>query len=46
VSATAGDQWKSIPFDDSGWQRAVKKPYPYTVDRPDFLTGRASWIEQ
>jgi hexosaminidase len=46
VSPTTGDQWKAISFDDSTWRRAVTKPYPYTVDRPDFLTGRASWIEQ
>jgi hexosaminidase len=46
VSAAADDQWKAISFDDSSWQHAVTKLYPYTVDRPDFLTGRASWIEQ
>lgn len=46
VSASAGSQWKSVSFDDSSWQNAVVKLYPYAVDRPDFATGRASWIEQ
>jgi hexosaminidase len=46
VSASAGPQWKSISFDDSSWKHAISKTYPYSVDRPDFTTGRASWIEQ
>jgi hypothetical protein len=46
VSAMVGPQWKSISFDDSSWQHAIIRSYPYTVDRPDFVTGRPSWIEQ
>ena len=46
VSASVGSGWKNISFDDSLWQGAVVKQYPYTVDRPEFATGRASWIEQ
>jgi len=46
VSASVGSQWKNVSFDDSSWQNAVVKPYPYAVDRPDFATGRPSWIEQ
>ncbi len=46
VSASVGSLWKSVSFNDSSWQSAVVKQYPYTVDRPDFATGRASWIEQ
>ncbi|MCX6134895.1 MAG: family 20 glycosylhydrolase [Ignavibacteriales bacterium] len=46
VSASVGSQWKTVSFDDSLWPHAVVKPYPYAVDRPDFATGRASWIEQ
>jgi hexosaminidase len=46
VSPSAGPQWSTVSFDDSLWQNAVTKTYPYAVDRPDFPTGRASWIEQ
>ena len=46
VSASVGSQLKNVSFDDSSWQNAVVKPYPYAVDRPDFATGRPSWIEQ
>ena len=46
VSASIGFQWKNVSFDDSLWRNAVVKAYPYAVDRPDFVTGRASWIEQ
>jgi hexosaminidase len=46
VSASIGPQWTSVSFDDSSWPHAVAKPYPYSIDRPDFATGRPSWIEQ
>ena len=46
TTATPPGTWKNTEFDDKSWNRAVVKQYPYSVDRPNFATGRASWIEQ
>lgn len=46
VTTAPGSSWKDPSFDDSRWDHAVVKQYPYPVDRPDFKTNRLSWIEQ
>ena len=46
VAAAAGPGWDAVSFGDSRWNHVIVKPYPYTVVRPDFATGRLSWIEQ
>ena len=46
VSQHPGAGWRSVEFDDHGWRGAAAKPYPFPVIRPNFDTGRVSWIEQ
>ncbi|HTR81343.1 MAG TPA: glycoside hydrolase family 20 zincin-like fold domain-containing protein [Bacteroidota bacterium] len=38
--------WMAVSFDDSSWPNAMTKVYPYTIIRPNFATGRSSWIER
>jgi hypothetical protein len=38
--------WTGDSVDNTGWRHAGVKAYPYTVVRPDFESGRSSWIEQ
>jgi hexosaminidase len=45
VSDAATGAWQGASFDDSHWTNSVTKPYPYTIVRPDFASGRNSWIE-
>jgi hypothetical protein len=33
-------------FNDSSWLTAVPKIFPFTVVRPNFATGRSSWMER
>jgi hexosaminidase len=46
VSSQPGDGWRSRTFDDRGWLNAGSKPYPFLVIRPNFDSGRLSWIER
>lgn len=46
VSATPADNWTSLTFADSSWTHAIMKAYPSTIVRPNFATGRSSWIER
>ena len=46
VSDKPAGGWENAGFDDSRWARPIIISYPYTIVRPDFATGRASWIEQ
>jgi hypothetical protein len=46
VSHAIVPQWTEPSFDDSHWKTPRVKQYQYTVVRPDFTTGRTSWIEQ
>jgi hexosaminidase len=46
VSDRSADHWQSPDFNDRGWMAAEAKPYPNPVIRPDFVTGRLSWIER
>jgi hexosaminidase len=46
TSAAPDVQWTDARYDDSRWECAIVKQYPYTVVRPDFATERPSWIEQ
>lgn len=46
ATVTPPAAWKSDSVDETGWKNAVVKTYPYTVVRPDFESGRSSWIEQ
>ena len=40
------DRWQSPDFDDRDWRMAAVNPYPDPVIRPNFATGRLSWIER
>jgi hexosaminidase len=40
------DHWQSPDFNDRGWREAAVNPYPDLVIRPNFATGRLSWIER
>jgi len=46
VSDQPVDHWRSPQFDDHRWMEAAVKAYPNPVIRPDFATGRLSWIER
>ncbi len=42
----ATGNWTAASFNDSSWTNAVAKPYPSIVVRPNFSTGRGSWMER
>ncbi len=46
VSETPAPGWKRAAFDDAPWTAAAAKQYKWTIVRPNFATGRASWIER
>ena len=46
VADAAGEKWTTTSFSDSSWQNATPKTYPFTVVRPNFATGRSSWMER
>jgi hypothetical protein len=46
VSDAPMENWSAISFVDSSWSMAAAKPYPLTIVRPNFETGRSSWIER
>jgi hypothetical protein len=46
TDATAADGWKEKNFVDEQWKSAAVRAYPNPVTKPDFATGRASWIER
>ena len=46
VSDVKAENWFAVSFVDSTWSLASPKPYPLTVVRPNFETGRSSWIER
>ena len=46
VSLKPVDGWRSVSFDDRTWSNAGPKPYPFLVIRPNFDSGRLSWIER
>jgi hypothetical protein len=46
VSEPVAGQWKSSEFDDGEWKPAAVRQYPNVVLRPNFATGRLSWIER
>ncbi len=46
VTDSAAGDWAGAPFNDSSWPNAVAKPYPSIVVRPNFATGRSSWMER
>lgn len=46
VSDGSATQWNEVTFDDANWVQAVCRQYPYPVIRPNFSTGRLSWIER
>ena len=46
TSSTAADGWKDRKFADEKWKSAAVRAYPNPITKPDFATGRASWIER
>lgn len=46
VSDVAADGWNSPEFNDANWSLAKPIDYPLPVIRPNFATGRLSWIER
>ena len=46
VTDRAAGNWTTVSFNDSSWRNSVVKPYPSIVVRPNFATGRGSWIER
>ncbi len=46
VADIAIEKWTTTPFDDSSWLNAAPQTYPFTVVRPNFATGRSSWMER
>jgi hypothetical protein len=38
--------WMNASFNDASWPNAAPKQYGWTIVRPNFATGRASWIER
>jgi len=46
VTDSVTGNWTAAAFNDSSWSHAVEKPYPSVVIRPNFATGRGSWIER
>lgn len=46
VSEQADPAWRMAEYSDKSWRAAQAKPYPFPVVRPNFETGRLSWIEQ
>jgi hypothetical protein len=46
VADTAAEKWVAAAFNDSSWLNAAPKIFPYTVVRPNFATGRSSWMER
>jgi len=46
VSDRAPEGWNMPGFDDATWLSAKPVPYPAPVIRPNFVSGRLSWIER
>lgn len=46
VIDNASGNWTAASFDDSSWLHAAVKPFPSIVIRPNFASGRSSWIER
>ncbi|MGH2566831.1 MAG: glycoside hydrolase family 20 zincin-like fold domain-containing protein [Bacteroidota bacterium] len=46
VTDQASPGWQNQGQSDSAWRKAVVKPYPLPVIRPNFSAGRSSWIER
>jgi len=46
VSDSTTGTWTAAFFNDSSWLHAVAKPYPSVIVRPNFATGRSSWMER
>lgn len=46
VSRQPENGWMQRTFNDAAWMNAAPKPYAWTIVRPNFSTGRASWIER
>lgn len=45
VSDIPAEGWKSVQFNDASYQQAMPRSYPAPVIRPNFESGRLSWIE-
>jgi hypothetical protein len=46
ASATASEGWNRAGTDDGDWEAAIVRPHATPVVRPNFATGRLSWIER
>ncbi len=46
VSPHLQQGWNGLAFDDRGWEYAAAKQFPLPVVRPNFASGRLSWIER
>lgn len=46
VSTLVPAEWKTPPYDPSGWGTAVAKRFPYPVVAPELSSGRTSWFER
>ena len=46
VTESAIGNWTGTAYNDSSWFDAAVNPYPSIVVRPNFATGRGSWIER
>jgi hypothetical protein len=46
VADAAVEKWTTTSFNDSSWLNAAPKIFPFTVVRPNFATGRSSWMER
>ena len=46
VADGASGNWTAASFNDSSWSNAAAKPFPSVVIRPNFASGRSSWIER
>ena len=46
VADRASGNWTAASFNDSSWSNAAVKVFPSVVIRPNFASGRSSWIER
>ena len=46
VADGASGNWTAASFNDSSWSNAAVKAFPSIVIRPNFASGRSSWIER
>lgn len=45
VSDTPAEGWKTLPLNGANFRQAMPRPYTSPVIRPNFESGRLSWIE-